>query len=243
LYQLIASKNGCKIPFSQFRNTPVYCITCEDLNLDAEEFAGQSQQSNLSINATISNITPYTINNVVFNTCIVYEGAILYNGAAGGGNFSVITNIVKPNFLNNARIEPNSLYYIAQDHDYLGGLSIRDIVESAKHVASKGLEFAKRAAPYVIPAAAAAVPYVSAALPYAVKYGPKAIELLSKLRGKGQLGGCDIEGADFIGGRRRLSCGRGDLENSLLEGCQRGTGLIGGRRMPRESLRNRMAKY
>lgn len=173
LYNLIAVKNGFRGTIAQWLRTPVLCITPEELNLDSDMLAGMSQQSTLSITMTVRNNHPsITVTNPTLYMTIVYEGAMFYSGAAGGGTFSTVGNIISPAILQNAKILSSQYYHIdKQNQDYLGGLSMKQILDAAKSVGKKVIHGAATAAPYV------------------ARYAPLALAALGAGQGGGFVGG------------------------------------------------------
>ncbi len=151
LYTWLCSKNGYKGSLAQFSRCPVICISPEDLNIDAGMLTGMQQQSSLTITMNLVNNSQITLTNgCVMHITLVYEGAMFYQGGAGGGTITTMNNIVNPSLLQNAQILDTKQYYF--DHhnrDYLGGLSMKQLFDSAKGVARSVLKGAQTVAPYV----------------------------------------------------------------------------------------------
>ena len=168
LYTLIAAKNGCKDSLPQWMRTPVICLTPEDLNLDSNLITGQQQQSSLQAKYTVKNISGKNLlQQVMLTMTIVYEGAITYTptSAGSGGVFTPVANIANAEMLKNANILSSRYYYLDQlNRDYFGGLSMKQLLDSAKNIGSKVVKGIETAAPYVKSAAKFAAPLALAAL-------------------------------------------------------------------------------
>lgn len=164
LYTYIAAKNGCRDTMSQFLRTPVMCISPEDLNLDPGNITGMSQQSTLTIVLTVQNNSGANISACTLNTTIVYEGAIMYSGAAGGGRFTSYGNIVSPAILREATILSSRYYHVDRaNRDYLGGLSMSSLLNSAKNIGKSVVKGVQTALPYVKSGISAAEKYLPVA--------------------------------------------------------------------------------
>lgn len=184
LYNLIAVKNGFRGTIAEWLRTPVLCITSEELNLDDDMLTGMAQQSTLSITMTVRNNHPtQTVNSPTLYMTLIYEGAMFYSGAAGGGMFSTVGNIISPSILQNAQIVSSQYYHIdKQNQDYMGGLSLKELFAATKSAAKK------------------AAPYVVSGIKTAAKYAPLALAALGAGSGGGFVGGSS--GGGYLGGRQ-----------------------------------------
>lgn len=162
LFKLICLKNGIKMNLPQFatKTGSVICIdVAEDCQLDPYEASGMFNNSSFQITVNYYNQLGYDLVNATLSVVFINEGLLYYNGDL---SFTQLLNVTSRDMLASVNIIDSQHYYYMKDNEnYLGGLSLKSITDAAKSAlrtvgsvaqkalpyAQKGLDFAAKAAP------------------------------------------------------------------------------------------------
>lgn len=198
LYKLICLKNGIKMNLPQFASQTgsVICIdVAEDCQLDPSEAAGMFNNSSFQVRGNYWNQLGYTVTDLQLTIVFINEGLLYYNGDL---SFTQIMNVTSRDMLASVNIIDSQHYYYMKDNEnYLGGLSLKSITDAAKSAlrtvgsvaqkalpyAQKGIEYAAKAAPVL-----AGLGYVAGGMDTsvgAIRFADTARQPMSQIMGSG----------------------------------------------------------
>lgn len=150
LFKLICLKNGIKMNLPQFatKTGSVICIdVAEDCQLDPYEAAGMFNNSSFQITVDYYNQLGYSLVNATLTIVFINEGLLYYNGDL---SFTQIMNVTSRDMLASVNIIDSQHYYYMKDNEnYLGGLSLKSITDAAKSALRTVGSVAQKALPYV----------------------------------------------------------------------------------------------
>lgn len=150
LYKLICLKNGIKMNLPQFaaQTGSVICIdVAEDCQLDPYEAAGMFNNSSFQVRGNYWNQLGYKVVDLQLTIVFINEGLLYYNGDL---SFTQIMNVTSRDMLASVNIIDSQHYYYMKDNEnYLGGLSLKSITDAAKSALRTVGSVAQKALPYV----------------------------------------------------------------------------------------------
>ena len=189
LYKLICLKNGIKMNLPQFaaHTGSVICIdVAEDCQLDPYEAAGMFNNSSFQVRGNYWNQLGYPVADLQLTIVFINEGLLYYNGDL---SFTQIMNVTSRDMLASVNIIDSQHYYYMKDNEnYLGGLSLKSITDAAKSALRTVGSVAQKALPYVqkgVEYAAKAAP-VLAGLGYVAGGMDTARQPMSQIMGSGR---------------------------------------------------------